>query len=588
MGAILLRMTSIIRRLPVFSMRARLLVVVLAVATAAGGTMLAWAVQAQREAAIAQARDFAQSVNQVTLVGLTAMMITGTSAQRNVFLDEIEHANSVDSLHVVRGPAVVAQYGPGNANERAGDDLELQALATGAQVSQVRQARGHEVLKVVMPAIASRDSLGRNCLGCHNVPAGTVLGAVSLEIDLEHANAVVAQFRRGLLAAALVIFVALALLTWLALGRWLSRPLQALARNLDDIARGDANLAHRLPASGRDEIAAASAAFNRVLEKAADLLRSERIASDVFEHALEAILVAGRDGRIIKVNPAFTSTTGYTAEEAIGRNPSMLRSGRQDAAFYRRFWHALNTRGQWQGEIWNRRKNGEIYPEWLNIIAVLDEQGLVEHYVAIFSDITERKRQEALITYQAHHDALTGLPNRTLFQDRVDQALAIARRHDRQDAAIMFLDLDRFKQVNDSFGHDVGDLVLREVARRLRAAVRESDTVARLGGDEFIVLLPELAGADGAAAVADKILEATREPCRIAGHELFITTSIGIALYPRDGADVDALMRAADAAMYQVKAGGRAGYSMYDGRGAPRGTSPSPLRDDPRATSRCR
>ena len=581
-------MTSITRRLPVFSMRARLLVVVLAVAATAGSAMLAWAAQAQREAAIAQARDFAQSVNQVTLVGLTAMMLTGMSAQRNMFLDEIEHANSVDSLHVLRSDAVVAQYGPGNANERAGDDLERQALAYGAPAFEVRQARGHEVLKAVMPAIASHDSLGRNCLGCHNVAEGTVLGAVSLEIDLEHANAVVAQFRRGLFHVALLLFVGLAVLTWLALGRWLARPLQALASNLDDIARGDIKLAHRLPASGRDEISSASAAFNRVLEKATQQLRSERIASDVFEHALEAILVAGRDGRIVKVNPAFTSTTGFTAEEAIGRNPSMLQSGRQDAAFYRRFWQALNARGQWQGEIWNRRKNGEVYPEWLNIIAVRDEQGLVEHYVAIFSDITERKRQEALITYQAHHDPLTGLPNRTLFHDRVEQALSIAKRHDRQDAAVMFLDLDRFKEVNDSFGHDVGDLLLREVALRLRGAVRESDTVARMGGDEFTVLLPELAGADGAAAVADKIIEATREPCVIAGHTLFITASIGIALYPRDGADVDSLMKTADAAMYQVKARGRAGYSTYDRSDTRHGNSRPPLTDDPRAAFRCR
>ena len=582
-------MTSINRHLPVFSMQARLLVVVLAVAAIAGGAMLAWAVQAQREATIAQARDFAQSVNQVTLGGLTAMMITGTSAQRNVFLDQIEHANSVDSLHVVRGAAVVAQFGPGNASERPGDDLERLALADGLPVFEVREAHGHEVLKAVMPAVASHDLLGRNCIGCHNVREGTVLGAVSLEIDLDHANAVVAQFRRGLLGVALLLFVALALLTWLALGRWLARPLQALAHNLDDIARGDANLAHRLPAAGRDEIADASAAFNRVLEKAAELLRSERIASDVFEHALEGMLVAGRDGRIIKVNPAFTSTTGYTADEAVGRNPSMLQSGRQDAAFYRRFWQALNTHGQWQGEIWNRRKSGEVYPEWLNIIAVLDEQGLVEHYVAIFSDITERKRQESVITYQAHHDALTGLPNRTLFRDRVEQAVSISRRHDRQDAAVMFLDLDRFKMVNDTFGHDVGDLLLREVARRLRAAVRESDTVARLGGDEFTVLLPELAGPEGAAAVADKILEATREPCHIAGHELFITTSIGIALYPRDGTDVDSLMKRADEAMYQVKARGRAGYSMYDDRRGPwRDASWPNLTDDPRAASRCR
>jgi diguanylate cyclase (GGDEF)-like protein/PAS domain S-box-containing protein len=581
-------MISIAPRLPGFSIRVKLLLAILGVGAIAAAGIYAWAVKAQREATLAQARDFAVSVHQVTLVGLTAMMVTGTSAQRSVFLDEIEHAHSVESLHVVRGPAVTAQYGPGNSSEQASDDVERQVLAGGAAVFEVRETRGREVMKAVLPAVASHDSLGRNCLGCHNVPQGTVLGAVSLELDLEQANAVVRQFERGLLGVAVVVLVPLAALIWLALTRWLTHPLQALAHNLDDIARGDAKLAHRLPASGRDEIASASAAFNRVLEKATHLLRSERIASDVFEHALEAILVAGRDGRIVKVNPAFTTTTGFTAEEAIGRNPSMLQSGRQDAAFYRRFWQALNTRGQWQGEIWNRRKNGELYPEWLNIIAVRDEQGLVEHYVAIFSDITERKRQEALITYQAHHDALTGLPNRTLFYDRVEQALSIAKRHDRQDAAVMFLDLDRFKAVNDSFGHDVGDLLLREVARRLRSAVRESDTVARLGGDEFTVLLPELAGAEGAAAVADKIIEATREPCIIAGHTIFITASIGIALYPRDGADVDSLMKTADAAMYQVKARGRAGHSTYDRAGTPHGNSGAHLTDDQREAFRYR
>jgi diguanylate cyclase (GGDEF)-like protein/PAS domain S-box-containing protein len=557
-------MGSIIPRLPGFSIRVKLLLAILGVGAIAAGGIYAWAVKAQREATLAQARDFAVSVHQVTLVGLTAMMLTGTSGQRAVFLDEIEHARSVESLHVVRGTAVTAQYGPGNSREQASDDAERRVLAGGASVFEVRQTNGREVMKAVLPAVASHDSLGRNCLGCHNVPEGTVLGAVSLELDLEQANAVVRQFERSLLGVALLVLVPLAALIWLALTRWLTHPLQAVARNLDEIARGDLRLAQPLPVSGHDEIAAASAGLNQVLAKAAQMLSSERIASDVFENALEGILVADPRGRIVKVNPAFTHTTGYSAEEAIGRNPNMLQSGRQDESFYRQFWDAIATRGQWQGEIWNRRKNGEVYPEWLNITAVRDEHGKVEHYVAIFSDITERKRQEALITYQANHDALTGLPNRSLFRDRVEQALAIARRHERQDAAVMFLDLDRFKLVNDSFGHQVGDLLLKEVALRLRESVRESDTVARLGGDEFTVLLPELAGTDGAQAVAEKILEATRAGYRIAGHELVVTASIGIALYPHDGLDVDALMKNADAAMYRAKAQGRAGYFLYD------------------------
>ncbi|HET9652381.1 MAG TPA: EAL domain-containing protein, partial [Usitatibacter sp.] len=457
-----------------------------------------------------------------------------------------------------------SQYGPGTQSEAAVDELERHVIAEGEPVFEVRGDGDHEVLKAVIPAVASHNFLGKDCLACHRVAEGTVLGATTVEVSLERAHAVVREFGQAMAAVALLLLVPLAVLTWLAVHGWLSVPLQKLAHSLDDIARGDANLAHRLDTASGDEIATASAAFNRVLAKASELLKSERIASDVFDHALEGILVADRDARIVKVNPAFTRTTGYTAEEALGCNPRMLQSGQHDPDFYQAFWTALKTKGEWQGDIWNKRKNGEIYPEWLNISAVRDGNGEIEHYVAIFSDITERKQQEAIITYQAYHDALTGLPNRVLFRDRVDQALAIARRHEVQHVAVMFLDLDRFKFINDSLGHKVGDLLLKEVARRLKDAVRESDTVARLGGDEFTVLLPEIAGIEGAEAVAEKMLEATRQPYRLGDKDLNVTTSIGIAMFPQDGRDADTLMKNADTAMYHVKAQGRAGYRVYD------------------------
>lgn len=525
--------------------------------------MLVWAVRVQRDTAIEQAKDFAESVHQMTLAGLTGMMITGTVAQRAVFLDQIKQSNNIRALRVVRGESVTRQFGQGTAAESMADDVEREVLGSGRPVIGIRQDGGREILKAVMPAVARKNYLGKDCLGCHRVAEGAVLGAVTMEISLDKVNAAVADFRANMFLAAALISIPLILFIYFSLSRSVTRPLKAMADGLNNIAEGEIDLNRRLHVRGADEIADATSAFNRVMEKAHQMVKAERISADVFEHALEGIMVADRDGRILKVNPAFTHTTGYTQEEAIGKTPRILQSGQHDEAFYKSFWEALTTRGQWQGDIWNKRKNGEVYPEWLNISSVRNGHGEIEYYIAIFSDITERKRQEATITYQAYHDGLTGLPNRLLFKDRLDQALAVARRHGDQTVAVMFLDLDRFKLINDSLGHDMGDLLLKEVARRMRASVREVDTVARLGGDEFTVLLPDIAERKNAEMVAGKILAATRQRYDLDGREVFVTTSIGISLYPDDGKDADTLMKNADTAMYHVKGQGRAGYCFY-------------------------
>ncbi|MFN7086735.1 MAG: putative bifunctional diguanylate cyclase/phosphodiesterase [Burkholderiales bacterium] len=443
------------------------------------------------------------------------------------------------------------------------DAVEQTVLDGGQPVFQIHEAGDAQLMRAVMPALAWKDYLGKSCLGCHNVAEGAVLGAVSMEISLDKANAAMAAFVMNIFWVAILISVPLMLLIYLSVSRSVTRPLDAMTGGLRKIAEGEIDLGHRLPVHGSDEIGEAAAAFNRVMEKIGEMVRAEQISLDVFNHALEGILVTDRSSRILRVNPAFTRTTGYTAQEAIGQTPRILQSGQHDEAFYKAFWEALATKGQWQGDIWNRRKNGEIYPEWLNISSVRNERGEIEYYIAIFSDITERKRHEAIITYQAYHDALTGLPNRILFRDRLDQALAVARRHDKRNLAVMFLDLDRFKFINDSLGHDAGDQLLKEVARRLRASVRETDTVARLGGDEFTVLLPEISGPQSAETVAAKILAATRQPYHLADKELFVTSSIGISVYPADGEDAETLMKNADTAMYHVKEQGRAGYCFY-------------------------
>lgn len=291
---------------------------------------------------------------------------------------------------------------------------------------------------------------------------------------------------------------------------------------------------------------------------------SLRVADTVFQTAADAIMVTDAEGVIKSVNPAFTVITGYTPQEVIGSTPRVLSSGRHDGRFYQMLWQSLREAGKWSGELWQRRKNGEIYPVWENIAAVRSEGGRIVEYVAFFNDITTRKRAEQEIFYRANYDALTGLPNRSLFRERLEQALKQARRYDRQ-VALMFTDLDRFKQVNDSLGHNWGDRLLCQAALRLEACVREADTVARQGGDEFVVVLPNIAEEHDACVVAEKIVSRLGEPFDLGEeHSVHIGASVGIALYPAHGENSEDLVRHADMAMYQAKLAGRNTYRVYE------------------------
>ncbi|KAA0874131.1 sensor domain-containing protein [Nitrincola tapanii] len=287
-----------------------------------------------------------------------------------------------------------------------------------------------------------------------------------------------------------------------------------------------------------------------------------RMIAAVFDTSNEAIMIAGRDGTIKAVNPAFTRITGYTQEEALGRNPNMLSSGRHDHLFYEQMWHSLTEKGEWSGEIWNRRKNGNVYPEWLSISTLRDEEGQICDFVSVFSDITQRKKDEAHIRHQAYYDALTQLPNRNLLLDRLEVALVTADR-DQHVIALLFVDLDRFKNVNDTLGHEQGDELLQQVATRLSQSVRESDTVARFGGDEFVVLLHNIHSDRDAALIAEKIIRQLSSPFNLAGREIFIGASIGITLYPGDAETPEALVRNADLAMYQAKQTGRNCFRFF-------------------------
>ena len=286
------------------------------------------------------------------------------------------------------------------------------------------------------------------------------------------------------------------------------------------------------------------------------------LAATVFENTAEGVLITDTEQRITAVNRAFSEITGFSEQEALGNTPRMLASGQHDSAFYIALWHRLAADGHWQGEICNRRKNGELYPSWLTISSVRNSERVITHFVAVFADISSLKHAQARLDYQAHHDPLTGLPNRLLFESRLHNALAKHEEASSQ-GAVLFLDLDRFKHINDSLGHPVGDLLLKGIAQRLKEQVRDIDTVARLGGDEFIILLPGLSHASDAEHIAAKVLACFTAPFQAGEHEFFTSASIGTSLYPQDGTDVATLVKNADAAMYRSKAKGRNRVESY-------------------------
>ncbi|MGD9948416.1 MAG: EAL domain-containing protein [Desulfobulbus sp.] len=311
-----------------------------------------------------------------------------------------------------------------------------------------------------------------------------------------------------------------------------------------------------------DEEVHTSLAIIRDISKRKKVEEELVFAAKVFEQSIEGIVVTDSNGTILQVNQAFTSITGYSPEEAVGRNPRILKSNRHSEDFYRVMWQQLAKEGQWSGEIWNRRKNGEIYPEWLTINAIFNPHGKITNYVSIFHDITELKRQQDALEHQAQHDALTGLPNRVLLNDRLQEALKRMERN-RKKVALLFLDLDNFKHINDGFGHTTGDNLLVELSQRLKKQLRAGDTLARQGGDEFLVLLGDVEDVDDVSMVALRLLECLNQPFFHERVEYFVTASVGVTIAPEDGDRAEILIKNADMAMYRAKNLGRNNFQFF-------------------------
>ncbi len=319
----------------------------------------------------------------------------------------------------------------------------------------------------------------------------------------------------------------------------------------------------RTPALGDLEMVGEFARFAALAVQKLRAAEALKQAAAVFESTRDGVLITDLAPRIVAVNRAYTEITGFSAEEVVGRNPAVLRSGRHDESFYQAMWAQLLETGSWQGEVWNRRKTGELYPQWLSISTVPDEHGLPRHYVGVFTDISQLRQSEEQLQHLAHHDPLTGLPNRLLAQSRLQHAIERSERHGFQVAAV-YLDLDRFKNVNDSLGHPVGDELLVLLAQRLRGRLREEDTLARLGGDEFLLVLESINAPRQASTVAQALIDALAQPFTLSGgQEIFIGMSVGISLCPGDASSVTELIQHADLAMYQAKRSGRNTFRFH-------------------------
>lgn len=287
-----------------------------------------------------------------------------------------------------------------------------------------------------------------------------------------------------------------------------------------------------------------------------------KLATRVLENTSEGVMVTDNKKRILSVNPAFEIVTGYNAEEVVGKDPSILQSGIHDAHFYKTMWAQIYKQGNWKGEIWNKRKNEEIFLEWLTISAIKDDLGNITNFVAVFSDITDRKYAEEQLRYLAHYDYLTGVANRYSLNKRLEGLIHTAEKYGQQ-LAVLFLDLDRFKQINDTLGHNYGDMLLKSVSSRLKGLIKNKDMIARLGGDEFVIVLPNIKHQKEAIHTAKRIIEALSKSFFLHMQEVYVSTSIGISLYPLNGTDMETLLRNADKAMYEAKASGRNQYECY-------------------------
>jgi diguanylate cyclase (GGDEF)-like protein/PAS domain S-box-containing protein len=502
--------------------------------------------------------------------GMNMLMITGmisSEDNRRLFISKMSDSDHIKELRIIRAKQVQDQFGPGLPEEQIVDDVDGRVIQSRRSEFHLSTDQNSPTLRAVVPFIASTNYRGTNCLSCHHVADGSVNGAASITIDLKDDFNAIRNTQYELWAGQFLLQILLFYATHWLIRRFM-RPIITLQAAMD-VAQRAASMSQfralKVDQHHCDEVGKLTWAFNQMAYTLGNSENSMKLAAAIYHANADAIVVTDEHNQIVDVNPAFTRITGYTLEEVIGKNPRLMQSGRHDAHFYREMWQEILNKGQWQGELWDRRKDGNLYAKEAHILVLRHQDGSIFRHVAQFSDITEKKQKDELIHWQANFDPLTNLPNRRLFHDRLGQAIKVSQRS-HLPLALFFIDLDHFKAINDNLGHANGDALLMEVARRIKRVIRDSDTVSRLGGDEFTVILPELHDPAESLRAAKDILEQLAQPFYFVNHEAghHISASIGIALYPQDASEMAALLKCADKAMYAAKGEGRNRYVHYN------------------------
>ena len=498
--------------------------------------------------------------------GMNMLMVTGMISNpenRRLFIRKMSASDRMREVRIIRAKQVQDQFGMGLPEEHAQDSLDK--LAISSKQIQFRLDRSSSSLRTVVPYIASTSFRGTNCLSCHHVEPGSVNGAASITIDMTQDFDAISRARCELWAGQLFLQILMYFATQRLLRR-LIRPLTNLKSSME-VMENAGSAAQFIPVKedkNKDEIGILTGTFNRMSEALFNSEQSMRLAKAIYESNADAIIVTDQNNLITDVNPAFTRLTGYMPEDVIGKNPRIMKSGLHDEKFYQQMWKKIKEEDHWQGELWDKRRDGSLYAKLANIIALRNNDGSIYRYVAQFSDITEKKQKDELIHWQANYDPLTNLPNRRLFHDRLAAAIKLADRK-KLPFSLFYIDLDHFKEINDKLGHANGDALLMEAGQRISGCVRETDTVARLGGDEFAIILPELENREQIKRIADDIVRKLAKPFFFVNDETgyHVSASIGIAIYPFDAREISTLINCADQAMYQAKAAGRNGYRYF-------------------------
>ena len=530
-----------------------------------------WVIARFEEQIMTSAEIRADETADSLINSMNLLMLTGTISDpknRQLLMSKMKQSEGITDLRIIRGKSVNEQFGMGLPEEQAIDDMDREVLTTGkVRFKKIEVRNGTPLLRVVVPFIALSNYKGTNCLSCHATKEGDVNGAASVTIDLSKEEAVLRYISNWLWAGHIAIQIFLSIMiSWFVrvlIDKNIADPIKKLHTAMSEIQREN-DLSKRADVDETNpDIGEMARTFNTLVSNLEHANERLELFGKMFHGSGEAMLITDSDQKIMAVNQAFTLITGYEADEVLGKNPKILSSGKQSSLFYQTMWGIINTTGQWQGEIWNRRKSGEIFPEWLSIGMVKNSKDEVINYISLFSDITVRKASEQKIEFLAHYDSLTKLPNRALFADRMQLALIWAKRNNKK-VALLFLDLDKFKSVNDTMGHLAGDLLLQSVAERLKSCVRESDTVCRQGGDEFMILLPDAVSVADIENVAKKIILSMVAPHQILEHALTVTFSVGISIFPDDSDNSETVIKYADDAMYRAKERGRNNYQFYN------------------------